>query len=147
MRRAVRAIIIKDKKLLVMHRNKFGDEYDTLPGGNVEVGETLEEALRREVTEETMVNFDGERLVFLEHAGHPYGDQYVYLCKYQSGEPQLHPDSEEEQINRLGKNLYRPAWLALSDLPTSPFLSKKLKEHILHGVEHGWPKKSLEFKS
>lgn len=45
MRRAVRAIIIKDKQLLVMHRNKFGTEYETLPGGNIEVGETPEQAV------------------------------------------------------------------------------------------------------
>jgi ADP-ribose pyrophosphatase YjhB (NUDIX family) len=45
MRKAVRAIIIKDDKLLVMNRNKFGKVYDTLPGGNVEIGETLEQAL------------------------------------------------------------------------------------------------------
>ena len=38
MRRASRGIVIKDNNLLVMHRNKFGTEYDTLPGGNVEAG-------------------------------------------------------------------------------------------------------------
>lgn len=56
-RKAVRAIIIKEGQLLIMHRNKFGQEYDTLPGGNIEVGETPEQALYRELEEETMVTF------------------------------------------------------------------------------------------
>lgn len=145
MRRAVRAIIIRNKtELLVMHRNKFGTEYDTLPGGNVEMGETLEQALYREVSEETQVVFTEPHLVILEHAGDPYGDQYIFLCQYVSGEPQLHPNSEEEHINRLGKNLYKPAWVQLSDLHTRPFLSEKLKAQILDCTAMGWPAAPVE---
>ena len=55
MRTAVRAIIIKDNNLLVMHRNKFGNEYLTLVGGGVELNETKEQALVREVIEETSI--------------------------------------------------------------------------------------------
>lgn len=147
MRRACRAIIINDDKLLVMHRNKFGTEYDTLPGGNVEIGETLEQALFREVNEETQVTFREPRLVIVEHAGDPYGDQYVFLCQYVEGEPTLHPDSEEERINQLGKNLYKPDWLALSQLADAPFLSTKLKLQILNCVARGWPSVPVELSS
>lgn len=147
MRTAVRAIIIKDQQLLVMHRNKFGTEYDTLPGGNVEIGETPEQALAREIQEETMITFTNPRLVVLEHAGNPYGDQYVYLCDYVSGEPQLHPDAEENAINKMGKNLYQPAWVKLSDLPNLPFLSQNLKQFILEGVAAGWPESPVEMSS
>jgi ADP-ribose pyrophosphatase YjhB (NUDIX family) len=146
MRRAVRAIIINDDRLLVMHRNKFGDEYDTLPGGNVEPGESLEEALKREVEEETQVTFDSPRLVFIEHAGDPWGDQYIYYCEYRSGEPRLHPDSEEAHINMLGKNLYQPKWLPLNELKDKPFRSELLKRHILDARSSGeWPSEAVEF--
>jgi 8-oxo-dGTP diphosphatase len=144
MRRAVRAIIIHNDKLVVMHRNKFGTEYDTLPGGNIEMGETPEQALYREVTEETMLQLSSPRLVFIEHAGEPYGDQYIFLCEYISGEPKLHPNSEEEHINKLGQNLYEPMWISLNDLHNRPFLSEKLKQIILDSYPHKWPENPLE---
>jgi 8-oxo-dGTP diphosphatase len=144
MRRAARAIIIHDNKLLVMHRNKFGQEYDTLPGGNVELGETPEQAVYREVAEETTVQFTNPRLTCIEHAGDPYGDQFVFLCDYQSGEPKLHPNAEEQRINALGKNLYEPRWLAIVDLPGAAFLSEGLKQFILHSSKHGWPTSAVE---
>jgi len=146
MRRAVRAIIIRNEQLLVMHRNKFGQEYDTLPGGKIEIGETPEQALRREVTEETMIQFKDPRLVFLEHADPLYGDQYVYLCEYVSGEPELHPDSEETHINKLGQNLYKPTWLPLGDLPAAPFKSEQIKAALLYALKAGWPDKPVEIQ-
>lgn len=144
MRRAVRAIIINNDKLLVMHRNKFGQEYDTLPGGNIEIGETTEQALHREVGEETQVQFGNPRLVILEHAGDPYGDQYIYLCDYISGEPVLHPDSMEMQINKMGQNLYEPRWVSFAELPQKPFLSEKLKATLLDLYPDKWPEKVIE---
>jgi 8-oxo-dGTP diphosphatase len=146
MRRAVRAIVIKDDQLLVMHRNKFGTEYDTLPGGNIEIGETPEQALLRELHEETQVVIQNPRCVILEHAGEPYGDQYIYLCDYVSGEPTLLPGSEEDHINQLGQNLYQPMWVSLSELPSKPFVSEKLKTTILEAVKSEWPQTAIEIQ-
>lgn len=147
MRKAVRAVIIKDNNLLVMNRNKFGTVYDTLPGGNIEVGETPEQALYREVKEETMVEFTNPRLIYIEHSDAIYGDQYIFLCNYIQGEPKLHPDSEEERINKLGKNLYKPMWLPFDKLGDAPFLSDKLQHKLIEGHAHGWPENTSEFTS
>lgn len=147
MRRAVRAIVIKDGSLLVMHRNKFGKEYETLPGGNIEIGETTEQALLRELSEETSILVEVDRLVFIEQAGDPYGTQYIYLCKYISGEPQLAADSEEAHINKLGQNLYEPKWVSIQELPQLPFLSEKLKQTILQSVASEFPSEAVEFTS
>lgn len=147
MRKAVRAIIIKDDSLLVMNRNKFGVVYDTLPGGNIELGETPEQALYRELQEETMIEFTNPRLVYIEHSDAIYGDQHVFLCDYVSGEPQLHPEAEEQHINKLGKNLYKPMWLPFEQLKTAPFLSDKLQEKLIQAIEQGWPEQVEEFTS
>ncbi len=144
MRNAARAIVIRDDHLLVIHRNKFGAEYRALPGGKIELGESPEQALVREVNEETMVEIANPRFVLLEHAGEVYGDQYIFYCDYVAGEPMLHPDSEELKISTLGKNLYQPMWVALKDLKDLPFLSENLKLFILKAVEQGWPDTAVE---
>jgi 8-oxo-dGTP diphosphatase len=139
MKTAVRAIVIHDQHLLVMHRNKFGREYYTLPGGGVRGGEENSAALSRELTEETSIQISAPRLVFTEAPGAPYGTQYIYLCDYQSGEPALNPGSEEAKINALGKNIYTPQWLPLSNLAESSFLSLKLRDAVVESVKTGFP--------
>lgn len=54
--RRVATIILKDAKLLLMHRLSDGKEYYVLQGGAVEAGESSEQALRRELKEETNLN-------------------------------------------------------------------------------------------
>lgn len=146
MRKAVRAIVIREQQLLVMHRNKFGHIYATLPGGRIEMGETAEQALHRELQEETGVTVANPRLVFVEQAGEPYGDQYIYLTEYQGGEPALAPDSEEALITALGQNIYTPQWMPLDKLADSPFVSERLKTAVLQGVRDGFPSQVRELQ-
>lgn len=145
-RKSARIIVIKDDKLLVMFRNKFGTKYVTLVGGKIELGETAEQAALREGREEASIELANPRLVFLEHADF-YGDQYIYYCDYVSGEPALSPESPELAINKLGKNLYEPGWLDLKELPTVPFLSAELQQAIIDATTNGWPDQVLEFSS
>lgn len=139
--------MIKENKLLVMHRSKFGHEYYTLLGGGLDLGESMEECLHRELLEEAMIEVGNERLVYVEHAGDPFGDQYIYLCDYVSGEPKLPEDSIEAKIAKAGKNLYTPMWLSIDKLKDSPFLSETLKQAILKGVKEGFPKEVIELHS
>lgn len=145
-RKSARAIVIKDSKLLVMFRNKFGTKYVTLPGGKIDIGESPDQAALREVREEASMEVANPRLVFIDHADF-YGDQLIFLCDYISGEPKLAPGSHEEAINKLGQNLYEPGWLDLSELPKVPFLSAELQQAIINATKNGWPGQVLEFTS
>jgi ADP-ribose pyrophosphatase YjhB (NUDIX family) len=89
MKYASRAIIERGDEILVMKRDKFGQQYYILVGGAVDMGETAEQALIREVKEETGLVVDNFNLVFVEDAGAPYGIQYVYLCKDPGGETSI----------------------------------------------------------
>ena len=60
----VRAMIKIDKKILLC-KNKNKDYY-FLPGGHVEYGETLEEALKREVYEEFGLKIKNLKLIFVQ---------------------------------------------------------------------------------
>lgn len=134
MRQAVRAIVVKDDHLLVMKRNKFGHEYYSLVGGGIDMGETAEQALYREVSEETGLAITNHRLVITEDAGSMYGIQHIYQCDYVAGEPALAPNSAEALIQAGGQNLFQPLWLPLADLPTSNLLPKELKAVLLTGL-------------
>lgn len=140
MRKASRAIIINGDQLLVMHRNKFGKEYYTLVGGNVEVGETPEQALVREVQDETSLDITEYRQVCIEDSGSIYGTQYIYLCEYPGGDIALNPTSDEAHINKLGKNLYEPMWLPLAKLSEVTFVTPRLRDFILDSIKQGFPK-------
>lgn len=139
MKQAVRAVIVRDDKLLVMHRNKFGEQYYTLVGGGVDTGEQPEQSLYRELAEETGLRAVNPRLLFIEDAGDFYGVQYVYLCDYAGGEITMHPQADEAHLNAMGQNVYTPMWLPIQDLPAAPFVSEPLKQRLIEGLRDGWP--------
>lgn len=143
MKKAVRAIIIRDKKLLVIKRNKFGDVYYTLVGGGIHMNEDAESALVREVYEETGLDVKKARLVYIEEAGEPYGTQYVYLCQDPGGEVALQEDSDEAHISAMGQNTYEPEWLSLHEFRNAMFRSERLKLAILEGVDQGFPDEAV----
>lgn len=138
MRQAVRAIVVKDDHLLVMKRNKFGHEYYSLVGGGIDMGETAEQSLYREVAEEAGITIANHRLVITEDAGSMYGIQYIYQCDYVAGEPTLAPDSSEALIHAAGQNLFQPMWLPLADLPTANLLPRELKELLLESFANNF---------
>lgn len=62
---AVGAIVIRDNKVLLIKRGQPpGEGLWSIPGGSVELGETLQEAVEREVREETGVTVRAENPVY-----------------------------------------------------------------------------------
>ena len=57
------AVIVNNRKILLMHRINNGKEYHVFPGGGVENGETVEQAVLREVQEETSLEVKIEKLL------------------------------------------------------------------------------------
>lgn len=140
----VRAIVLNDDKLLTMRRDKFGTQYYTLIGGAVDIGEDLEAALRRELREETGLEVGTMRPVFMEDAGEMYGVQYVFLCEYKGGEPHLSTGTDEAAITAMGKNIYDPVWLPVSELMNVTFRSTSVRDAVLEGVRGGFPETPRE---
>lgn len=92
------ALIERDGKYLVTRRSKLSTymplKWD-IPGGIVEPGETLEEAIHREVSEETGLTIRVGRVVYIyanrDQLPHRQTFQAVYLSKYIAGEVHLNP--------------------------------------------------------
>jgi len=101
---AVSAAILRGGKVLIVRRaRKPALGVYTLPGGVVEAGETLEEAVRREVREETALDIEpvtlsGHREVVIRDAQGRTERHFVILCfaaRWLSGEPQLNDELDE----------------------------------------------------
>jgi ADP-ribose pyrophosphatase YjhB (NUDIX family) len=144
MRTSVRAVVIKESKLLVMDRNRYGHKYIALIGGGVEKGESPKEALKREVREESTLEVANPRLIITLDAGAVYGLQYIYLCDYVSGEPKLSDNSIEQKMDKSGQNLYTPKWLDITDLEASNLLPAELKKQLIDFTRNGFPDKPLK---
>jgi 8-oxo-dGTP diphosphatase len=144
MRRAVRAIIVENGQLLVMQRNKYGSHYFTLVGGAVQEGESDEQALIREVREETGMTVTAATLMFIEKHPAPYNEQYIYYCNVAPHNgAAIQPDSEEGEMNTYGANTHQPAWIRIRAFADLPFRTPQLHEALTKAFKKGFPKEPV----
>lgn len=134
----VAAVIVRgDALLLVEFDDETGVHYN-LPGGGVEDGETLHQALRREVREETHAELSeiGRLLLIWEYVPQQQAEQYgtqqkvalVFHCTLAAGsEPHFPPTPDAHQTGIR--------WVALDDLENVALLPA-LAPQIRHALAH-----------
>jgi len=96
------AVIVKDGKILTGHRHYTPDKWKkisvwTIPGGRSDTGETIEQALRREVAEEVNIT-DLEILDFIgEMPGVKEGDTVLmFYCATKQEAKLMEPEKFSE---------------------------------------------------
>ncbi len=86
----VAGILIRGNRLLLIAHKKDGDVYWLLPGGGVDYGESLHEALTREFAEELNISVDVKDVALISDSIDPSGDRHVvnicFICTYVSGD-------------------------------------------------------------
>jgi len=116
-------IIVQDKKILLIHRFNRGKEYFVLPGGGVEVGESVADAAIREAKEETCLNVVLSDS-FLDYTdprdGNPH--RYYHVTSF-TGDLAL---GGEEAIINNPEDSYELEWHPLNDLKTLTFYPTEL---------------------
>jgi 8-oxo-dGTP diphosphatase len=82
-------VIVRDNRVLMVHERslRHAREWWTLPGGGIEPGETAEQAVRREVLEETGLVVEEVR--YLLDTPYPSGMTSVFAVTVSDGEPVL----------------------------------------------------------
>lgn len=74
----VSGLLVRNGTLLLVSHKKKDDEYWLLPGGGVDPGETLVEALKREFLEETGIHVTPGKVLFLSDTVYPDGSKQVH---------------------------------------------------------------------
>ncbi|GAI08638.1 unnamed protein product, partial [marine sediment metagenome] len=94
------AVILKDNKILLVRRSIYPFQgYWVLPGGHVNYGERVKEAIKREMKEELGIRVKVKRLigVYSDPKRDPryHTVSVVYLCQKTKGKIQLNQESSE----------------------------------------------------
>lgn len=107
--------IIYDKEKGILLEKRTDNGMWCVPGGALELGETLEEALRREVKEETSLDIFNPKLFDVRagvHMVYPNKDEVYYTdVVYEVNEykGELKPDAESKEL----------CWVSVKELPNN----------------------------
>jgi 8-oxo-dGTP diphosphatase len=135
---AANAVIVRDRRvLLVEFDGGTPTAHFNFPGGGVDLGETLEEAVRREVWEETCLEVNVERLLLVvESVGARNTNliggervrwnevRFFFLCR------PVDPDQEPQQPRQPDGNQSNVVWVGIDQLGHQPLLPQVSHELV-----------------
>ena len=136
------ALLLADDRVLLVRHRKGERRYHLLPGGGVEAGESLSDALIREVAEETGLRIEVGRPLLLSDTIDPSGGRHVvnvtFAATIIAGTPRAAPGDQRIE----GVDLVNPTDLTELDLrpPIAPELIRILKEGAHFHTEYLGPR-------
>jgi len=118
------AVIINDEKEILFVQNKSGKIW--FPGGGIEIGETIEYALKREVREETNIkNLKIQKLLglfenfwYFQDANNAWQSYFFfYLCKISKNEKIIRGFADQYEEIGIDKLI----WIKIKDIKKEMF--------------------------
>lgn len=128
-RTSVRAIIVRDARVLVQQPSDEPDSCYAFIGGRVEYGESLEERLRKELSEELGAKLKSSRYLFFVENRFSHGDKLVHLHEHF-----FEVELESDDIRSVEPELIQ-RWLPLSRLGEFDLRPHVVRDAIIRG-EH-----------
>ncbi|MCK5863495.1 MAG: NUDIX domain-containing protein [Candidatus Hydrogenedentes bacterium] len=128
----VAAVIIRDNTILLAEHRKNNKTYYLLPGGGVDQGETLHDALVRELWEETRLEIQPARLLFVCESIAPDTSRHIIQLAFAATiDKQAHPAPGEDP------RVVAAHFFSDKVLPTLPMFPP-IQETLTAGLRNGF---------
>ena len=121
---AVIVLVRRENEILLVHANNFRTDFYGLVAGFVETGETLEEAVHREVLEETGLHIKNLKYFASQPWPYPCGLMVGFMAEYDSG-----------KIHLQRSELSKASWFDKDHLPQIPEKLSIARQLIDHWLE------------
>jgi len=133
----VAGVVTKEDKLLLVKHRRRGLSYWAFPGGSVQEFETLPDALTRELREETGLQVEPGRLVYIVETFNPRGQGTHTLNLFYLADVVGETEAVMER-RRNGEHLDVAEFLPLAELADIE-LYPEIADVIKRSVETGFP--------
>lgn len=126
------ALVIENGRLLVA-KEKHHNPFYTI-GGGVRVGETTREAAQREAWEETGIQYEVDRLLYIQERFFTYGGMQKHEVAFYYLMKETHSEiAEGTQSDYAGETLH---WIPVEELPATEIVPDFLKTALQNMPEN-----------
>lgn len=145
MRISSRCILIENRNVLLIYRERDGEKYYVFPGWGIEEGETKEACIKRECKEELGIDIEIKKYVY-EVKGKDFV-QHFFLIRRTAGEIGT-GNPEEYDVNRKG-GIQIPMFVSIDKLKSlnvvsPPIVSQFLEDYSNFGSDMDSTSKIIE---
>lgn len=132
MQKRVRGILVDNGIVTLLKRTKKRETYYVFPGGGVEEGESVKQALKRELKEELGIDVNIKKLLTKQYSDQPLKNQivYFYTCEITGGKMGS-GKGPEYQLGNTYEGSREIVQFPISKIKNLNLLPKEVKELIL----------------
>lgn len=139
-----RAIIVRNRHIALIKRQRDGRIYYVIPGGGMEPGETPKQTAIRESYEELGLNVAIERL--LAKVVFHGREQFFFFARVIGGHFGTGNGPEMTGKYPPERGTYTPVWIPLKQVEQINLFPASIATLVSNAVKSGWPVSAVEIR-